>query len=1157
MHHPVMSGGQSTLPLIRRFVLALLCVTIPALVSRAQTAPAPDAATLAKYDKNQNGQIDPEEEAARKADAGNDVLELSPFQVKADNNGYHASNTLSGTRLNTRLEDLASSITVVTKQQLVDTASVDINDIFLYEANTEGMYQYTEYVQDRGFYNETTTLNPQSANRVRGVGAANMARGNFAASSSVPVDTYNIESVEISRGPNANIFGLGNASGTVNLLTIRANTQRDFNQVTLRGDSYGGWRTNFDVNQSIVKDKLAFRVAGLHEEKGFVRDPSFERINRLTAAYNIQPFKKTQLTGSYEYYRNSYNRGNTTLPRDVFSEWEAAGMPVWNPGFGTTGGWRLLNSSTYTAVSAANEANAPTATANGFPLGLYPNFNSFWARPSAFTDNGSIERFEMARNSTTNAPGFNGARRYAETGGIYRRGGNAFGVPPLILYQVPSIADKSEYDYESINFLAPNFGRDEAEISQVELEQVFLSSTRQQLALQLGFYRENISRFDHSFLSRTDGATPMVSVDVNEFYLDGTANPYFLRPYIFATEPQVKFTDEFNDNYRATLAYQLDLSEEGGWKKWLGLHRFAAYGEERNLKTRSLGGREQVVSDHPWVTGNNALSLPIRGAEYHLGMRYYVGGKVTDPGPIIDYAPSAPGNIPGTLPFIWYGNSTTTPTIDTVKLDSVISSGSTRQRKISTKGIIWQGFLWNDKIIPTFGWREDKQKERVSRSLNSNPPSATQPNSTIDPVTRLHDLSYLDIFPTPWVENEGRTKTKGVVIKPLKWLSLHYNESDSFVPEPIRWNILLEQLSNPTGNGKDYGFSVNLFDGKLVAKVNKYKTVELNSRSGTTGGAFAQRTFRFFFDPATPLTLSSTTNTYNNSLDPFDLEQVGAQWFRTLDPSLSGEAARVKAVDTYLKPFGFDQAYMDRVREIGGGSFAEVNTVTSKGIELELNYNPTRYWTLKLTAAQQEAVDTELSNNANKFFDENLDALKAIKDPTNGSNWWSTNIGSGSTASPENWFFVNILTTLTQASANAGKPRPQTREWRFAATTNFKLSGITDHKYFKNLSVGGSLRWEDKAVLGYYGAAPLANGAIVDLDPNRPIYDPARTYVDLLAIYDLKMFDDRVKARLQLNVRNAFENGRLQAFVFNPDGVPWNYRIIDPRQFILSATFDF
>jgi hypothetical protein len=47
-----------------------------------------------------------------------------------------------------------------------------------------------------------------------------------------------------------------------------------------------------------------------------------------------------------------------------------------------------------------------------------------------------------------------------------------------------------------------------------------------------------------------------------------------------------------------------------------------------------------------------------------------------------------------------------------------------------------------------------------------------------------------------------------------------------------------------------------------------------------------------------------------------------------------------------------------------------------------------------------------------------------------------------------------------------------------------------------------------------------------------------------------------VNASFQLNVRNLTEDGRLQAVKANPDGRPNVYRIIDPRQFIFSATFD-
>jgi prepilin-type N-terminal cleavage/methylation domain-containing protein len=39
-------------------------------------------------------------------------------------------------------------------------------------------------------------------------------------------------------------------------------------------------------------------------------------------------------------------------------------------------------------------------------------------------------------------------------------------------------------------------------------------------------------------------------------------------------------------------------------------------------------------------------------------------------------------------------------------------------------------------------------------------------------------------------------------------------------------------------------------------------------------------------------------------------------------------------------------------------------------------------------------------------------------------------------------------------------------------------------------------------------------------------------------------------------LNGVLENGRLQKVAINPDGSTYAYRIIDPRQFILSTSFD-
>ncbi len=117
------------------------------------------------------------------------------------------------------------------------------------------------------------------------------------------------------------------------------------------------------------------------------------------------------------------------------------------------------------------------------------------------------------------------------------------------------------------------------------------------------------------------------------------------------------------------------------------------------------------------------------------------------------------------------------------------------------------------------------------------------------------------------------------------------------------------------------------------------------------------------------------------------------------------------------------------------------------------------------------------------------------------------------------------------------------------------MAGLTEHKILKQLTLGGALRWEDKGAIGYYGVQQLP-ATITDLDPNRPIYDKAHLYADAFIAYRTRLFANKVGTTFQLNVRNLQEGGRLQPISAYPNGRISGYRIVDPRQFILTATFD-
>lgn len=1097
-----------------RLLLIPMCATLSAAICAAQTAAPVDPATLARYDVNQNGVLDPAERSNMEADAARDipvttatpaqagsaeVVNMSPFTVEVgEDTGYYASNTLSGTRLNSRIEDLASSITVVTKQQMQDMAALDINDIFLYEANTEGTGNYTEFSVGRnGDVNDAIQNDPHSANRVRGIASANTARGNYATNSSIPIDPYNIDAVEISRGPNSNIFGLGNASGTVNIIPTRANLTREITQVTARADSYGGYRGSLDINRPIIDGRLALRASAVFEDKGFTRDPSKETTRRQQVMMTVQPFTKTMVRASFENYSQFARRPNSITPRDTVTYWNEAGRPTWDP-------------ITFTAsVNGAPVGVFPQNQDGNLPLGLRATGTTFYNRPSQFIDNGTVAYWSVNRTTSgSNANNPNTNVRFIESGtDVIRLRGST-----MPLFTTPAISDRSLYDWESINYIAPNYSQNNAQMYNVELEQFVIDTPMHLLALQAGWFREDTDRYSRNFIN---GNSAILNVDVNERLLDGTPNPYFLRPYLGASEPTAFKGPQLNDIYRAQLAYRLDLTRsENRWISALGTHQVSVYGEDRKITTETYRYWEIVLSDHSWLNTANRANSAAAARSY---TRYYLGDDVDQN---IDYAPPALYNLAGTYEFNWRNGSTGEWVTEQADFGEAARSAAGRnQRHIRTKGLVAQNFFWDGRIVTTAGWRNDNQ-----RSRNSFGP-------TVNPDTGLVDFSPMEEW-REWSEREGDTKTWGVVVKPLNWLNLHYNESDSFVPANIQYTLFGEELPNPTGTGEDYGFSLNLFRGRLVLKLNKYENYQKNSRAGD-GGTIATRANRLDFGN-----------------DNFNLED----WARdvvTLRFQNQGieEPTEEQILPGVTELMGVPEGW---IQSIQGRSIASTSDVKSTGYELEVAYNPTRFWTMKVTGAKQDTIDDNLAPDIQRYIEERMPVWTTVRDDE-GNLWWTMD---GAFGGPEAFFNSIVNTPLRLATANQGKSRNQVRKWRFNALTNVQLAGFTDHAWLRNVSLGGAVRWESRSAIGYLGD-PDPDGVIRSLDPEQPVWDDARAYFDFNASYRTRLFNDRVSTRFQLNVRNAFEGGRLQAVGVNPDGSPHTFRIIDPRQFIVTATFDF
>ena len=1193
-------------------LLAPLCgLTLAAFanLAHAQTTRPEPAAPAAEEKTVPVEQTKP---AAKPAD--DKVLELSPFQVVAENKGYFASNTMSGTRLNSKIEDLGQSITVMTKEQMQDFAMVDINDVFKYMASTEGTSSYSQFDTDRtGAVVDQVSLNPNTANRVRGIGAANIAFNNIATTGRVPVDPLWLDSLELSRGPNANIFGLGNVSGTVNQVPATANLTRNFAQAELRADSYDGWRTTLDVNRMLFKDKLSVRASAGYQHVGFVREPSGEDGSRLSFQVKAQPFKNTTISASWYGYKNTAVRPNYTTPRDYYTDWVKLGKPAWNAVTGLVtlangqvyGNNNVLGSTTpYAAVPTFFFPGASADNRSLFQIGA-PGEAPYWIRPRYTNVNGTGGTGAFATTDPF-------AAQDVGVGMIQTGPSETYTATQQPLYNSVArpVSDKSIYDYSSINLAGNSKAWDDVDTYMAELDQIIFNTSKQSLAAQATFLREDAKRTENQPMgpASVNSNVGQLMVDVNQVYLDGTPNPYFGRPLLKSSEPYLRDKPALWDTTRAQAVYRVDFSQDKGWSKWLGTQQLLGYYEYKDQQNRLYNYRHTALGlDKGWEQKYAALNAPL-GLQSNANINpiylnsagalivpgnysrsselYYVGSK---PGSGIEYAPSYfPEG--ASVPYVWGPNATSMiKDLSAIGWTPVPGGGLNNfEEVVKTVGGVLQSTFFSGKLIGTFGLRTDKVYDRNA------------PVATLTPDLRAFDFDKSNQWNSGWRNAQGDTHSLSVVARPFRdikslkstvdggkgvskfmaelatGLSLTYNKADNFIAQGPAYDLFLNKLPNQTGTSEDYGLWLTLLDGNLSIRYNHFDTKQLNLRNGDIT-TMAQRILRYEGFVAT---------------DAWNLRTQTTAWMNGL---LTGGTATNAQIAAAIKmPL---EQYNGLQSIVASNTYAAVMDAESKGHEIEINYNPTKNWTVGASVTKIQAINTAAGSAVDDYIAERMPIWTTLEDPryTNttqtvggvttpitpntlptGSTghllWWnilgtpfSTVAGYNATNSAATNFASNVDAPMSVFRALIGRPLPQQREYNVKFNTRYDLAGISDNKFLKNVSVGGSLRWASKGSIGFYGLGydpskdlTLPQNKILQLDPNRPIYAPEETYVDLFVSYRTKLFHDKIRATFQLNVNNVGEDGgRLQATSAFFDGRASTYRIVDSRQFLLSASFEF
>lgn len=759
-----------------------------------------------------------------------------------------------------------------------------------------------------------------------------------------------------------------------------------------------------------------------------------------------------------------------------------------------------------------------------------------------------------------------------------------------------------------------------------------------------------------------------INVDVNQTYADGSANPNVGRPYIATATSapgQTQARHTIRDSFRFTPTAELrasDLTGNTTVSKILGTHHFTGLYEKNTVVTSNVAWdqyattADYVMQNSPNANAANTLNSnrsfewlaylgpDMRGLSSASGLNlenlsYSIvppkeqtawnfnshWNKPTDPtdpnyvdptaaytytsystgATVTGHQSDNPANYIG-----WSAQPVTWLNADNPSdFPNLVQSASRNRYRDISKGITWQGYLFDNDLVLTAGWRKDTV-------------TSYQTNALTDANTGFTGLSYPDNQDSR-SDVEGISKSWGLVYhlpksiaSKLPWestISLFFNKGQNFKADASRLSLAGLPIPNATGNTTEYGVTVTTLADKLSLKVAHFKTKVANATLADTSGnsigglgangyfvadgsiwgwAWAtslqdglrgQTPGTNYYDYATndgfqrnSAANNAAADAYNHlgGVSPNGTHYVGgdaivAEWLKAPFPAtfFSSYALSPDLVPTLAYASGnlrdaYPSGYADANGPITGGGSAFGNHQTtvdnlSSGTEVELNYQPTKNWNIQVNYSKVNATHENIDPVSSAF----IGTMTAFMNGPGGQvrEWYN---GGGTLGAQWN---ASIVAPYTVELNQLGHAAPEVSPWRLALITSYTF----DRGPLKGLFVGGAFRQEAGRIIGYHYDPTYKNANSDDpnyaavalvtqggLNVNQPFTGEDEHHLDAWVGYSKKI-THKIDWRIQVNIRSLGENDRLVAARINPDGNIALARIVQGMGWTLTNSFDF
>ncbi|OAJ69479.1 TonB-dependent receptor [Methylobacillus sp. MM3] len=204
--------------------------------------------------------------------------------------GYNAKKSTTATKTETELIDVPQSISVVTQELLEDQSVQSMRDAVRYvpgvtssqgEGNRDALNFRGSGVTTGDFYLDGIRDDVQTYR-----------------------DFYNVDRIEVLKGPNGMIFGRGAAGGAINRVSKEAGWD-PVRELTLSSGAYDHKRAAIDIGDSI-NDVAAFRLNAVVEDSESYRDGVEVKRHGINPTFTIRPTDRTKIVLGAEYFKDEH-----------------------------------------------------------------------------------------------------------------------------------------------------------------------------------------------------------------------------------------------------------------------------------------------------------------------------------------------------------------------------------------------------------------------------------------------------------------------------------------------------------------------------------------------------------------------------------------------------------------------------------------------------------------------------------------------------------------------------------------------------------------------------------------------------------------------------------------------------------------------------------